>query len=166
MISSTKSRESALRSSTKEVAGLTSSSSTPSCSAMILRTLSKTVATNFPPVCGLPSRHEADRAQDTVNELGGALPAEGFGQLHRLVDGGPHWHPIIEQDFEDGKPEYVAVHHRHLLERPGRRFLADHLVDLLPMFEDARYQLPPRGLYFWGRGSLLQLARQDVLRLV
>src|SRR3990172_13188702 len=134
MISSTRSRESALRSSTKDALGTTCSSSTPSWSTMIFRTRSKTVVTESPPFSriGLTPQasargHGAYRTQDSVDESGRAIAAELLGQLDGFVDGGPNWGLIIHQNFLDCKPEDVAVNNRQLVHRIGRRRPRDDL---------------------------------------
>src|SRR3972149_7943236 len=141
MMSSTRSRESAFRSSTKEALGMTWPSSTPNWSTMILRTRSTTVATFSPPfrleTWGLSGRHQAHRAQDAVDKSGGVVAAEGLGHLYRLVDGGAYRSPIIYQDFQDCKSEDIAVDRGELVDRPGGGSLGDHPVDALPVLQDA-----------------------------
>src|SRR5207245_85299 len=142
MISSTRSRESALRSSTKEVWGWISVSSTPSWSAMIFRTRSKTAGTGVTSLGSLSSgREHAHGSEDAVNKLGGVLAAVFLGKLYRFVDGGPHWHLIINEDFVYRKPQDIPVHYRDLVQREGRCRLPDHLVDPLPARQHPFHQL-------------------------
>src|SRR3970040_917905 len=130
---STRARESAFRSSTKEVCGFTSFSSTPNCSTMILRTRSKTVAKLSPPCA-----RRCDGTENSVDELRRSLAAELLGQLDGFIDGCAHRHPIIDDDLVDGKPEDAGLHRRHLLQRPGRRVLADDLVQPLAVLPGPR----------------------------
>ena len=73
-MSSTRSRESAFRSSTNEASGLTSSSSTPSCSTTIFLSRSYVEATSH----SLQSRHGA-----TLSHLRGSLPDRTPPRLRR-----------------------------------------------------------------------------------
>src|SRR3972149_11204663 len=97
---------------------------------MTLRPRSKTVAKQTPPWRSASSE-QANRAQYSVDELGRVLAAKLLGQLHSLIDGGSHRHPIIEEDFVDGKPQDIAGDRWHLVERPGRRRLRNDPVDPL-----------------------------------
>src|SRR3979409_1978824 len=114
MMSSTRSRESALRSSTNEASGFTSASSTPSCSTTIFLRRSYVFwsAPNRLPPCQLPAAGFAPgnpakcrgrrtrpsigastaspdgRGEHAVHELRRDLRPEQLGQLARFVDDG------------------------------------------------------------------------------
>src|SRR5205807_9625224 len=155
MISSTRSRESAFRSSMKFASGVTSSSLTLSCSAMIFfRRSSALVAIStqspFRERMGntrlghsLPARARLNRSpEDAIDEFGRGFATEELGQFDRLVDCGPERHcSIAVQGFIESDAQNVAIDRRHLRQRPQRRSLLDHLVDRRPIGEHATYQL-------------------------
>src|SRR3989304_8469943 len=159
MTSPPRSRESAFRSSTKEVGGFTSFSSPPNCPPMILRTRSKTVAKLSPPCA-----RRCDGTENSVDELRRSLAAELLGQLDGFIDGCAHRHPISDDDLVDGKPEDAAVHRRHLLQRPGRRVLADDLVQSLAVPQEAAHEVACELGGGLGQGGILQLTVQGLVR--
>src|SRR6185503_8691575 len=91
MISSTRSSESAFRSSTNEASGLTSSSSTPSCSTTSFFSRSYVVDTDS--LLGAGSRLAADRAgdlaEDAVHQPAHRISTVGSGELDPLGDRHP-----------------------------------------------------------------------------
>src|SRR5437762_1759771 len=166
MISSTRSRESAFRSSMKFASGVTSSSLTLNCSAMIFFRRSSALAgivflrTPFSSsslccwmdgrvICARHMRRRFEIAagldrssEDSVYELCRGLTAEKLAQLNRLVDRGPEWHcSIAVQGFIESDAQNVAVNRRHLRERPQRRALLNHSINCRPIVEDATYQV-------------------------
>src|SRR5919106_2810622 len=85
MINSTRSSESAFRSSTNEASGLTSSSSAPSCSTTIFLSRSYVVATDSLLGAGC----WGDRPENAVHEASHRLSAVDACQLDPLGDGHP-----------------------------------------------------------------------------
>src|SRR5262245_8378150 len=95
MMSSTRSSESALRSSTNDASGLTSSSSAPSCSTTIFLRRSYVVATDsllgvgcccrWPGAAGL----RCDVPEDAIHEAPHRFSTVGARQLDPLGDGHP-----------------------------------------------------------------------------
>src|SRR5439155_12036698 len=112
---STRSRESAFKSSTNAAVGSTWSSSTPSCSTIIFCTLVKVSSAIMSPLrmlgrkvtahCGrtaraasaldllLPASH--DSSEDAVDESAGVFAPEGFRDLHGFIDRRLHRHALI-----------------------------------------------------------------------
>src|SRR5215510_5080723 len=90
MISSTRSSESAFRSSTKDASGLTSSSSTPSCSTTIFLSRSYVLATDSLLGARLLDVGLAhDRPEDAVHEAPHRVSTVDPGQFDPLGDGHP-----------------------------------------------------------------------------
>src|SRR5262245_7808161 len=85
MISSTRSSESAFRSSTNDASGLTSSSSAPSCSTTIFLSLSYVVATDSL----LGAGYGGDGPEHAVHQASHRFSAVTACQLDPLGDGHP-----------------------------------------------------------------------------
>src|SRR5260370_21919776 len=166
MISSTRSRESAFRSSMKFASGVTSSSLTLNCSAMIFFTRSSALAgivfirtpcSSSSLCCRMDGRviyarrmrrrfssaARLDRSsEDSVYELCRGLTAEKLAQLNRLVDRGPERHcSIAVQGFIESDAQDVAVNRRHLRQWPQRRALLNHPINPRAIVEDAADQV-------------------------
>src|SRR4051812_29339452 len=91
MMSSTRSSESAFRSSTNDASGLTSSSSTPSCSTTSFFSRSYVVDTDSLLGAGsrLPANRLGDPPEDAVHEASHRVSTVGPGELHPLGDRHP-----------------------------------------------------------------------------
>src|SRR5262245_18830429 len=94
MISSTRSSESAFRSSTKDASGLTSSSSTPSCSTTIFLSRSYVLATDsllgaVGAGCLVDLDLARDPPEDAVHEAPHRVTTVDTGQFDPLGDGHP-----------------------------------------------------------------------------
>src|SRR5687768_8453215 len=154
MMSSTRSSESALRSSTKEAPGRTSSSSTPSCSTTIARTRSNTVATcesswllrNW---IGLGFRVQrlgigrpcgkntfAYGPQYSVYEAWRAFPAVAVGQLYSFVHDCRDRGRIICKQFPYCKAQDVPVNDSQCVNRILRGGFLNEFIEGITPFDN------------------------------
>src|SRR3972149_3184094 len=164
MTSSTRSRESALRSSTKEASGTTWDSSAPSCSVMTLVSRCCTVANSSPPLLGFFLEGRVSyRAEDAVDKAGGGVRAKGLGQLHSLVDSRLHGHPTIIQDFKNCQPQDVPVQGSKLLQGKDRGQATEGSVYLPLVLQDPLHQLPGKEEGFRGESNFLGQALHHLL---
>src|SRR5690349_8090554 len=176
MISSTRSSESAFRSSVKDASSFTSDSSTPSCSAMTGLSFARISSLDMVDIC-LPNltsgagcwrslRPEKYRAKHPVDEPGRSVAAKRFGKRNRLADGALGWHSIIVQNLIDCKPQDGLVHPRHLWQRPLRRRLRDGRVELVAVRQHTINQLAGELLHTRREPALLAMAPQHGLHVV
>src|SRR5438477_6692859 len=191
MMSSTRARESALRSSTNEASGFTSASSTPSCSTTIFLRRSyifwSAKSANLPaalprppasppapgkcrarharPSIGAPGPPTDGRREHPVDELRRRLGPEQLGQLDRFVDDHAGRGIAKDTELEQGDAKHVLVDLGHLVDRPLRRQGRDLRVELLAVGKHALDELPGEIRRLLGQAGAERAARPGVPRV-
>src|SRR5260221_2953154 len=172
MMSSTRSRESALRSSTNEASGFTSASSTPSCSTTIFLRRSYIFASanrlppchyfRYPPPASPPASGKVSPLrcspvnrgltsagltthggrQYTIDELRRGLRAEQLRQLDRFVDDHAGERRAGDAQLVEGDAQHVLVDLGHLLDRELGRQRRDLGIERFPVRQHALNEIP------------------------
>src|SRR5437879_13559482 len=95
--------------------------------------------------CSGRTQLPVDAVEHAVDEPARLRRAELLGDLDGLVDGDLARHRGLAEQFVDGHPQYIAVHHGHALEIPVLRALGDDRVDLRLLRLGAAHQRARKG---------------------